>query len=473
MTDQTLSEAFNRYLASRFAQADAITPGQKLEVIRNLRKETHEQGRVPLPGGPVRVDVHNEAVHAALSGRAVSVGGQAVKAKSASATSAEGLAGLNPAKKAVILVGILLIPLLLFVLFLMAKGGGEGDVARGTAVPGEETPNILISSVEDVAISTPTPTDLPPTATPVPTIQPTLPAPEIIIVTPTRFPALQINERGSVAGEGNDPASLEVAGFAYILTTGSVSNGLWEPRGAEWLQGTSLRRVITVPYDMELLQALFTMPAKEHIRLRLRSGEIVDYELAEVARVSQTEIEVLSAPFPSIAIILHSEEETDTRWVVIGKAIQEEGDFQEYGAGITAISSKETPSDFIQVNEPTYAIDDLTLTIEECAEVEEIDGKTPPGSNQRFVSCDVVLEALTKASTQEDLAITEQAWAASAAGWLPFQTVYTNQLEAGDVLNLTVSGVVNQSSELVSASQPVLMWRRADATYLFSLSIFE
>ena len=473
MTDQTLSEAFNRYLSSRFAQEDAITPGQKLEVIRHLREETHEQGRVPLPGGPVRVDINNEAVQAALNGRAVSVGGQTVKAKSSSATSAEGLAEISPVKKAAILVGIVLIPLLLFVLFLFARGNGQEDVLEQTVVSVEATSAVMIASLENVATVASTPTDLPPTETPMPTMQPTLPAPEIIIVTPTRFPALQINERGSVAGEGNDPASLEVAGFAYILTTGSISNGLWEPRGAEWLQGTNLRRVVAVPYDMELLQALFSMSAKEPIRLRLRSGEIVEYELAEVARVGQTEIEVLSAPYPSIAIILHSEEETDTRWVVIGKAIQEEGDFQEYGAGITAISSEETPSDFIQVNESSHSTDDFTLTIEECQEVDEVDGKSPPGSNQRFVSCQVSLDTLNQTDTQEDLAITEQTWAASAGGWLPFQTINTNQLEPGDALNLTVSGVVNQSSELASVSQPVLIWRRADATYLFSLSIFD
>ncbi len=472
MTTQTLPEAFNRYLNSRFTQADAITPGQKLAVIRTLREETYEQGRVPLPGGPVRVDVSNEAVKAALEGRAVSVGGNSVKKKPAKATSADGLAGMSPAAKVAILGGIVLVPLLLFFLFLMVRDGGLEDE---TAVI-ESTPIIIAASV-NTPTPEPSPTAIPPTPTPVPTqdAPATLPAPEIVVVTPTRFPALQINERGSVAGEGNDPASLELAGFAYILTTGSVNNGLWEPRGAEWLTGTYLRRVVAVPHEDALLQALFTMPAKEPIRLRLRSGEIAEYELAEVSRVGQTEIEVLSVPFPSIAIILHSEENTDTRWIVIGKAIQEDSDFSEYGAGITAISAGEVAaSDFIQITEQNHTADDISLTIKDCAEVDEVDGAKPPGSNQRFVSCNLTIEALTSGlDTQESLAITEQSWSVSAAGWLPFQTIHTNTLEPGDVLNLTVFGVVNQSSELASASQPVLMWQRADATYLFTLSVSE
>lgn len=475
MTNQTLPDAFDRYLAARFTQADAITPGQKLAVIQTVRQETHEQGRVPLPGGPVRVDVANEAVQAALNGRAVAVDGQTIKSKPTSAASAEGLAGLSPGKKVAVMVGIVVVPLLLFILFLVARGGGEEAVIVETAVAVEAAANTLLGSVmTDDPTATPTPTETAISPSPAPEIVPTLPPPVTIIVTPTPFPALQINERGSVAGAGNDPASLEVAGFAYILTTGSVNNGLWEPRGAEWLQGTELRRVVTVPYNEELLQSLFSISTKETIKLRLRSGEIVQYNLSEVARVGQTEIEVLSAPYPSIVIILHGEEASDTRWVVIGEAVQAHTDFAEYGRVPAPVSSANAEPEFTIVDGQEMTADDLTLTVESCSEIDQLDGQTPPGSQQRFITCDITLEVLAIGlDTQEDVAITEQSWAASAPGWLPFQTIHTHSLNAGDALTLTVTGVVNQSSELDGESQPVLLWQRADATYLFNLSIFE
>jgi hypothetical protein len=318
-----------------------------------------------------------------------------------------------------------------------------------------------------------TATETPFPSTPTPEVTPTLVPPEIIIVTPTPFPALQINERGNVAGEGNDPASLEVAGFAYILTTGNVNNGLWEPRGAEWLQGTTLRRVITVPYDEALLQALFSMPAQETIKLRLRSGEIVQYTLQEVARVGQTEIDVLSAPYPSLAIVLYGEEASDTRWVVIGEAVQADSDFMEYGRLSAPIPSS-LPTEFVTVTESELTLDDLKLSLNDCREVADGEGQSPPGSNQRFVNCSITLDALTTGlETQENLAITERAWAASAAGWLPFQTIHTHTLNAGDTVDLTVTGVVNQLSERGNESQPVLLWQRADATYLFPLTLSE
>lgn len=474
MREQTTN--FDHYLQTRYAKADAITPGQKITVIQALRRETHEQGRVPLAGGPVRVDITNEAVRAALDGRTVSVDGQTVKAKPA-VTSAEGLAALSPGKKIALIGGIFLLPLLLG-LAVMLITGREDENADTAVTPTatEEAGNLITSSALSAGLGAigldqpepaPTETPIPPTATP--EIPPTIPPPQVIIVTPTPFPALQINERGRVAETGNDPASIEVAGFAYILTTGAVNNGLWQPRGAEWLQGTTLRRVIAVPYDEALLTALFALSAQEPIRLRLRSGEVVPYQLTEVARVGQMEIDILTAPTPSIAIVLYGEEAADTRWVVIGEAVQGKADFTE--VSLPPVPAAQTAPPLVAVAGQEVTSEDLTLTVTACAESEE----AAPGRHQRILTCELAIEATQETTaTGEALIITERVWAESGAGWLPWQTVQFPDLPAGETASFTLTGVVNAATtEQADGSAPVLLWRRAGATYLIQLAVTE
>jgi hypothetical protein len=181
----TQTEAFSHYLQTRYAQADAITPGQKIDVIQTLRQEIHELGRIPLTGGPVRVDVKNPAVQAALSGRAVSLdSGQTVKT---GVTRAEGLAGLSGGKKAAILAGIFLIPVVIVaIVLLVSSRGGEEPVVQipPTAVT---TPNPMLAAIGiGQEKPTETPTITPKTTPPqTPKHQPTRQKTQKKIINPT------------------------------------------------------------------------------------------------------------------------------------------------------------------------------------------------------------------------------------------------------------------------------------------------
>ena len=128
--------------------------------------------------------------------------------------------------------------------------------------------------------------------------------------------------RGVVATDGNDPASLEIAGDSFILSVGEISNGLWRPGQAEWLFGTVLRRVIAIPANDELNTKLTTLaPNETLLHLRLRSGEVVSYRLRSISRFRRDQIEVLAAKEPSIAVIVHGEQ-GDERTLLLGQAIQ-------------------------------------------------------------------------------------------------------------------------------------------------------
>lgn len=67
MTSKTkFNSAFEKYFSQQAARKKAITPNQIKELISELRKELLQQGRLPLPVGPVRLDVTHRVVKAAI-----------------------------------------------------------------------------------------------------------------------------------------------------------------------------------------------------------------------------------------------------------------------------------------------------------------------------------------------------------------------------------------------------------------------
>ena len=56
-TNRKLTLVFERYFSTRLEEASAITPGQKKDLIAQLRRELNEDGRIPLPAGPVKASL--------------------------------------------------------------------------------------------------------------------------------------------------------------------------------------------------------------------------------------------------------------------------------------------------------------------------------------------------------------------------------------------------------------------------------
>ncbi len=271
--DRDLQNAFNRYFDQQITRAKAITPGQKKELIEQLRQELSSEGRIPLPTGPVKVDPNHPIVRAALDGRPVTMGGKLIKKKKADTVS-ERLQELPTPAKIGLMVMIFLLPLII-IGSLIFMGGAEDEIVV-------ELPTALPTSTPTaVATITPTAVD----STPAPTA--TLPSPTAVVVVVTPTPYAFTLTSGSAPKEQDDPASLEMAGFSYILGVGKVQNGVWQPNGAEWLANSELRRVIALPYEANLANAVNQVRAGNVIKLRLRSGEIVKYKISERLRVQR------------------------------------------------------------------------------------------------------------------------------------------------------------------------------------------
>ena len=475
-TNRELTNAFERYFSGRVQKARAITPGQKKELIERLRQELKEDGRVPLPTGPVKVDPKHAAIRAALDGRAVTMGGKIISQISDDSLSGRMEALPVPAKIG-LMAAIFLIPLSIVILIMVSRGGeeAEGIVLQPTAT----------ATLEATKTPLPTITPLPNatvTATPVPT-QP----PIVIQISPTPY-AFALTE-GDAPNSNNDPASIEIAGFSYILGAGKVDNGAWQPAGAEWLRGSYLRRIIGLPYEPDIANVLTQIRAGNVIKLRLRSGEIVKYKIAQTLRVQRQQIEVLAERSPSLAIILYGEPSPE-RTVVIGKAVQEPQDFSVYSIGASNQNSPvivngtpQAPSvpTLVPVSQQTIITSTRTMTntlarltveVESCNQADDIGGQKPPKSKQKYMVCNLTLSAakdgLGTTYSQEALAITDQDQIDSSIDWKPppvpqpSDALGNGSLNAGDQVSGRIAGIVE-------TSDPVLVWQQAGTKIIIQL----
>jgi hypothetical protein len=237
---------------------------------------------------------------AILAGEVVNVSGEAIGKKRG------GAVGASTGVKIAMLAGIFLIPLIV-VLAIMFSGG--------EAEPVEE--EIVLGMVGVKAEPTATAT-----STPVPTLAPVV---VILAATPDSNDANIEGVKGSVAPSQGDPASIEFASRSFILATGETTNGVWRPRGAEWLVGTTVRRVIAIPQEedfenvlLDLLENGFT---DERIQIRLRSGEVVIYRIDEIGWYRRDQIEVLTSAMPSVVVVLSQDNDADEKRLVISGTI--------------------------------------------------------------------------------------------------------------------------------------------------------
>ncbi len=476
ISNRELENAFERYFSNRVEKARAITPGQKEDLIEQLRRELKEEGRVPLTTGPVKVDPRHPAIRAALDGRAVTMGGKVLSKATDDSISGRMEALPLPAKIAV-MAGMFLIPLIIVIFIMFGRGGGSQS-------------EIVIQPTETATITvTPSPTGTPVpnatfTATPVPT-QP----PIIIEITPTPY-AFALTE-GDAPNSNNDPASIEIAGYSYILGTGKVENGAWQPTGAEWLKGSYLRKIIGLPYEPEIANVLAQIRAGNVIKLRLRSGEIVKYKIAQTLRVQRQQIEVLAERSPSLAIVLYGEPSPE-RTVVIALAVQEPQDFSVYSIAQNRdnpiVVEPQPPTDqpaptptLVPISQQTIITDTqimtnqlarLTVEVKTCNKADDIGGQKPPKSKQKYMVCDLVLTAdkdgLGTSYSQEALAITDQKEIDNSIDWKPPPVpqpsggLGNGSLNAGDQVLGRIVG-------LVETDDPVLVWQQAGTKIIIQL----
>lgn len=288
MNDET--QIFEGYLEHRIQRAGALTPGQKLEVIQQLQEEAR-QGMIPSgPNSVVRVPLDSPVVQAVLRGEPISVGDTTVRRKT-------GVQNMSTGQKLAILGGMTLLMIVGVVTLVLLFGTKK-------AIP---TPTATLAPTETF-VPTETPT-LVPTDTPIPTDTPTA----------TAVPAM-FGGSGAPGEEANAPASIEIKGRLFVLQQGKVDEktGTWNPEGPEWLAGTEVRRVLTLPIAQ--VADLPVVPG-DQVTLRTRNGRVVVYPVTQVLQLTPNEIEAFMSLSPSVIVSLFDANQVNdaTRPVIIGE----------------------------------------------------------------------------------------------------------------------------------------------------------
>lgn len=454
------------YLSERKRAQGAVTPGQSIEVLLAVRREVAEEGIVPMPPGRVvTVDPADPRLVAATTGRPVAIGGQVVEPVSSDLQTR--LQALSVPAKVALLAVLFLLPLLLAGAFLTLKDGGE-RAEEDAVVAAVETPTLVVTSS--------------PTAVPSPTLEPTGTPP----LQPTSTPYALALTTGSAAPEAHDPASLEIGGFSYVLGTGRVQNGIWQPIGAEWLQGSEVRRVVAIPYELSVAEAVAQLTPGQVLKLRLRSGEIVRYRMQEVQRVQRQQIEVLAGRQPGLVVVLHGEPSAE-RTVLLAQAVQAAQDAGTFSAGVPEVDVTQGVTSTLPVlsadpvitrtqtvvtdtRTVTNTVAGLRLTVGACRQASRIGSEEPASSHQRFYLCEVTFRGLDEqpgpvSYSDQSLGIAELEEVESAIDWLPAPVRISDALGAGSLAPGSeaagrVAGLVNRGSGWGQSSEPVLVWEQ-------------
>lgn len=274
MTDR---DTFQAYLDFRMQKAGALTPGQKLDLIRSLLEEAR-QGSVPTGERSVaRLPVDHPAVQAALRGEEVSLGEAMIRKKADWKD-----VSAWPLHRKLMLLGLIVLAIIGLGMGIM-RGGKAKAEAEPTPLP-TPTPDwfaTLTAVAAENAAQPPPPTPPPPA---------------------TATPAFLLG-LGGPAEDSRDPASIEIAGRLFILARGQVDkeNGQWKPQGPEWLAGTEVRRVFAVPYEA-LADA--EIKAGDALYVRTRGGQVLTYRVRDVIRLMANQIEAFVSLRPSIVVAL-------------------------------------------------------------------------------------------------------------------------------------------------------------------------
>jgi hypothetical protein len=105
-------------------------------------------------------------------------------------------------------------------------------------------------------------------------------------------------------------------GWTFSLNRGYVQNGIWNPpAGAEWLDGTEICRVISLPWSLQLESVIRTLKAEDQIVLVMSDSKTISYRVQSIRSVAADEWNSQCQDGLSLLLIL-ADKKSDKRWVV-------------------------------------------------------------------------------------------------------------------------------------------------------------
>jgi hypothetical protein len=104
-------------------------------------------------------------------------------------------------------------------------------------------------------------------------------------------------------------------GWSFEVDRGTIQNGMWDPRGAEWLEGTEVSRWIALPWSIQLEAVVRTLKPKDQILLVMSNNDRLIYQVHSVQELTFEEMQGLDASTPSLLLILTGAD-SEKHWVL-------------------------------------------------------------------------------------------------------------------------------------------------------------
>ena len=104
-------------------------------------------------------------------------------------------------------------------------------------------------------------------------------------------------------------------GWSFNLGKGNLLDGKWEPRGAEWLEGTEVCRWVSLPWSLQLEAVIRTLNAKDPIELGMSNNDKLVYFVYSVYEMTPEEIRKQDSGSPCLLLIL-TQSDSEKRWVL-------------------------------------------------------------------------------------------------------------------------------------------------------------
>ncbi len=120
------------------------------------------------------------------------------------------------------------------------------------------------------------------------------------------------------------PTGLQLpGGWFFYLQQGQIEQsgtiGKWEPQGAEWLAGTTIRRVVAIPWSKQAEAVALSLEDGDEIRLFLNNNEVSSFFVDELKTVEYDNVrDTMIDTKPSLAVILYRDDKAD-RLVIIAR----------------------------------------------------------------------------------------------------------------------------------------------------------
>jgi hypothetical protein len=112
------------------------------------------------------------------------------------------------------------------------------------------------------------------------------------------------------------PTSVSLpGGWTFKLGRGTLDSGQWNPKGAEWLQGTEVCRWVALPWSRQLEAVVRTLNRDDPINLGMSNNDQLTYKVYSIQQMSPEEMQSLDSNTPCLLIVL-AEPEAEKRWVL-------------------------------------------------------------------------------------------------------------------------------------------------------------